>query len=106
MLLSILWVVFVGALAREDVYREWSPGVQRAAYFGSGSMAAVPCDQSSTTRATIKVAGRTYYMLTVSDVRERFPEYRDLPLPKVVRRSSQRVGLDLGWSYRETQESL
>lgn len=53
-------------------------------------MVAVPCDQSPGTSVTIEVAGRTSCMLTLSDVRERFPEYRDLPLPEVVRRSYQR----------------
>ena len=104
MLVSILWVAFVGIIAWDDVYREWSPGVQQAVDFGRGSMAAVACEQALVEHSKIEAFGRIFCMLTVANMRQQFPEYRDLPLRDVIGLSYARVALDFGWSYEETKQ--
>ena len=76
----------------------------RAADFGRGSMATVPGEQAPAEHSKIEAFGRTFCMLTVANMRQQFPEYRDLPFQDVIGWSYTGVGLNFGWSYEETKQ--
>ncbi|PHK92949.1 hypothetical protein CR162_21190 [Pseudoroseomonas rhizosphaerae] len=102
-LLSFLWVLYVGVLGFREVKEEWAPGIEQAAIIDGDNMAAVPCEAAPTGHTKIEGFGRTYCLLPVLEFRRQNIEYRDLDYNEVIRRSYQRVGLHFGWRYDSTK---